>query len=58
MTTVCPTRKKGSPFPGPHWCRYTSYLMLEMNIGVGEEVILKFEAGTEQRRVLMRGRHK
>lgn len=56
MTTVCPTRKKGSPFP--HWCRYTSYLMLEMNIGVGEEVILKFEAGTEQRRVLMRGRHK
>lgn len=38
--------------------RYTSYLRLEMNIGEEEEVRLKFEAGAEQRRVLMRGWHK
>lgn len=36
---------------------YTSYPTLKMNTGAEEEVRLKFEAGAEQRRVLMRGGH-
>lgn len=58
MTTVCPKARNGLPRRTIGGDRYTSYLRLEMNIGEEEEVRLKFEAGAEQRRVLMRGWHK
>lgn len=52
-----PHQEEMASLPGPHGGGYTCYLTLEMNTGVEEEVRLKFEAGAQQRRVLMRGRH-
>lgn len=53
-----PHHQEMGSLPGPQGGGYTSYLTLEMNTGAEEEVRLKFKAGAEQRRVLMRRQHK
>lgn len=51
-----PPTRIGLSLSGSGRGRYTSNPTVRMNRGAEEDVRLKFEAGAEQRRVLMRGR--